>query len=121
MLTPFSESFASRRDATVFSLSSSSDNAAMTEQNYILGQLTVARGAGPFGAVFNADNAWIESDNLIPVTCSMSADDWEVKCAYEDQSDWFYCDAWMGPVLQLGGVPQPSWNCDPIKLYAERP
>ncbi|KAM0274388.1 hypothetical protein ACHAQH_007890 [Verticillium albo-atrum] len=114
------QSFSSRGQATVFGLDSPSDNALFIEQNQSLGRLTVIRGAGPFGAVFNSDDAWIERENLIPVRCSM-ADDWELKCAYEGQGDWFYCDAWMGPVLQLGGVPEPAWNCDPIKLYAEGP
>ncbi|KAG7137932.1 hypothetical protein HYQ45_004786 [Verticillium longisporum] len=115
------QSFGSRGQATVFSLSSPADNSLFVEQHPRLGQLLVSRGAGAFGAVFNADAARRQSDNLVPVTCSISEADWELRCDFQGQRDWYYCNAWMGYVLQIGGVPHPSWGCDAVKLYAERP
>ncbi|KAM0519191.1 hypothetical protein ACHAPS_007485 [Verticillium nonalfalfae] len=115
------QSFGSRGQATVFSLSSPADNSLFVEQHPRLGQLLVSRGAGAFGAVFNADAARRQSDNLVPVTCSISEADWELRCDFQGQRDWYYCNAWMGYVLQIGGVPHPSWGCEAVKLYAERP
>ncbi|KAH6676920.1 hypothetical protein F5X68DRAFT_245931 [Plectosphaerella plurivora] len=115
------QSFASREAATKFSLTSPNSGAHWTEQNAQLGRLTVGRGLGPFGAIWNADAAWTAQDNLIPLSCSLTPGNWELKCTLDGQSDFFFCDAWLGPVLQLGGVPQPSWNCDPVRLYAEYP
>ncbi|KAM0323039.1 hypothetical protein ACHAQA_009138 [Verticillium albo-atrum] len=108
------QSFNNRGRATTFGLTSPANNAQMIEQHARFGRLTVVRGAGAFGAVFNAKEG-------TAVTCSISENDWELKCNYQDQGDWYYCDAWMGPVLQLGGVPQASWNCDRVRLYAEWP